>query len=272
MILAPLSDPVLRSAVLRAALPEEDVLLRPEEVREGLRFGFPRLLVHDTRDPFSEPEGPGETGRGRAEKDGLPCLLVTSSVLRSWTAAWRSRGLAVRRIDDSALRLRHLMARSAGRSPWADGVLRRLTYLTGRPLPRDFRGFARRAMEFPAGYAGTGSVAGLVSLTPGALKGRFRRRGLPSPSSCLRWCRLLAAGHILADPMETTLSAAYRLGFSSDGNFCRWVRSTCGLRPSELREQSASYRLLARFREECLGEGMVEAWNSLGGLFLREVA
>jgi AraC-like DNA-binding protein len=106
----------------------------------------------------------------------------------------------------------------------------------------------------------------------GALKARFRRRGLPSPSRHLRWFRLLAAARVLSDPDETVLSAAYRLGFASDGNFCRWIRATSGLSPSTLRSWNGRLLVLVRLAEECLPEGSLDEWEDLGGLFLREVA
>ena len=112
----------------------------------------------------------------------------------------------------------------------------------------------------------------MVGLSPGALKARFRRRGLSSPAHYLRWFRLAAGARFLADPRETTLSVSFRLGFTSDGNFCRWVQTTSGLTPSALRAREGPMFLLARLAEECFPGGSVEGWGSLDSLFLREVA
>jgi AraC-like DNA-binding protein len=136
----------------------------------------------------------------------------------------------------------------------------------------NLRGFSRRILEFPIRYASLAAVGEAFGISTGALKARFRRRGLPSPSHYLRWFRLLAAARVLSDPRETTLSASYRLGFESDGNFCRWIRANSGMTPSSLRDWNGRLLLLVRLAESCLPNGALDAWESFGELFLREVA
>jgi AraC-like DNA-binding protein len=266
MIIAPIKDRSLRAAVRRASLPEEDVFHRWEEVDQALRFGYPRLLVCQGADQkrlrqnltFLTPS--------------VPILAITEPTLRSWESAWETQGLAISRIDDSALRLRTLMEKAAGGSDWVEGVFSDLTHTVGRGLPLSLRGFSRRILEFPIRYSSLTALGEAFGLSAGALKARFRRRKLPSPSRYLRWFRLLTAARVLSDPHETTFSASYRLGFASDGNFCRWVRATSGMTPSSLRDWNGRLLLLVRLAEDCLPNGALDAWESFGDLFLREVA
>jgi len=266
MIVAPIEDRALRTVVRRAALPVEDVLHGLEEVRYALQVGFPRLLICGASEQrrFRSFLPPGRVD--------VPFLALAGPTLRSWEAAWEAQGLAVSPMDDSALRLRSIIREVARRDVWVDTVFSDLTQIVGRRIPLEFRGFARRILEFPRRYYSLVSVGETVDLSVGALKARFRRRGLPSPSRYLRWFRLLAAARVLSDPDETVLSAAYRLGFASDGNFCRWVRATSGLSPSTLRGWDGRLLILVRLAEECLPDGVLEKWEDLGGLFLREVA
>ncbi len=266
MILAPIQDRALRSAVRRAALPEEDVFHRLEDVRQALRIGDPRLLVCRAED---QRKLGGELDWRCLN---VPVLAVSGPTLRSWEAAWEVDGLAVTSIDDTALRLRSLMAEVARESDWVEDAFSDLTHIVGRGLPPELRGFCRRILEFPIRYSSLTLLGEAFGLSPGALKARFRRRGLSSPSRYLRWFRLLAAARILGEAEETTLSASSRLGFASDGNFCRWVTATSGLTPSSLRDWNGRLLLLIRLAEECLPPGSLEPWESLGGLFLRRVA
>lgn len=266
MILAPISDRTLRTAVRRAALPEEDVFHRFDDVHEALRFGYPRLLVCWAEErPALRREFPLGTL-------GVPVLGVEEPILRKWELAWEAEGLALSRIDDSALRLRSLIGKTARDSDWVEGIFSELTQTVGAGLPPALRGFARRILEFPFRYTSLAKLGEVFGLSPGAFKARFRRRGLPSPSRYLRWFRLLAAARVLADAGQTTLTASYRLGFASDGNFCRWVKDTSGLTPSALRGWNGRISLLVRLAEECLPEESIAQWESLGSLFLRQVA
>jgi AraC-like DNA-binding protein len=265
MILAPLSNPLLRAVVLRAALPEEDVVHRLSEVALALRLGFPRLMVFEPDDPFNVRR------ELEASRSNIPVLPITGATVRDWKASWHAQGLAVRRIDDSAMRLRTLIRKSVGSSSWVDGVFADLVLLLGRGLPAGFKGFARRVMEYPARYSSLADLRHLMELSPGALKARFRRRGLPSPAAYLRWFRLISGARLLSDPTETTLSVSFRLGFSSDGNFCRWVQSNAGCPPSALRRWEGRALLLFRLAAEGFPDGALDAWTDLGCLFLRRV-
>lgn len=266
MILAPLTDPILRATVRRAALPEEDVFHRIGDVSQAMRFGFPRLLVHQPEDRFSTS----------IEKEAwarkIPVLGITGSTLKRWESAWRAQGLAMSRIDVSALRLRALMRAASGAPGWVDAVFADLSLILGCGLPADFKGFARRVMEYPARYSSLSDLGHFLNPSPGALKARFRRRGLPSPSTYLRWFRVMAAGKLLADPQQTTLTSSFRMGFTSDGNFCRWVQATSGYPPSALRGREGRMLVLLRLATETFPPGAMEAWGNLGGIFLREIA
>jgi AraC-like DNA-binding protein len=266
MIVAPIEDRTLQSVVRRAALPEEDVFHGLDEVRSAVQFGYPRLLVCRTEDQRDVRYGLS------SEVVDLPILGIGESALRSWEAAWELQGLALRRVDDSALRLRALMEQAAQESSWVEAIYSDLTQMVSRGLPPEFRGFSRRILEFPIRYDSLKGIGTAFGLSAGALKARFRRRGLPSPSKYLRWFRLLAAARVLSDPGETILSASFRLGFASDGNFCRWVRATSGMAPSELRDWNGRLLLLVRMAEECLPDKALGRWESFGGLFLRQVA
>lgn len=266
MILAPIKDPVLRATVQRAALPDEDVFVAMEDVREAVLLGFPRLLV------CQESERVRLTGELRDAGVGVPLLGVAPATLRAWEMAWETDGFAVSPMDDSALRLRRLMEEAAGPSEWVEGVFADFSRLLGRGLPASLRGFSRRTLEFPAKYFSLAAMEAVTGLSGGALKARFRRRGLASPAAYLRWLRILAAGRFLARDEVTTLEASFRLGFASDGNFCRWVRSTAGLAPSDLRRPGARVALMVRMAEKCFPEGALDRWETLGDLFLRQVA
>lgn len=265
MILAPISDPLVRAAVRRAALPEEDVFHTMEDVQAALRMGYPRVLVYQPEDRFLHGQIPAWQPR-------VPTLALTRPTLRSWEMAWQADGLAVSHIDDSALRLRALIRRTLPGPTWVEGIFADLILTVGRGLAPSLRGFGRRVMEHPSRYATLADLSEVSSLTPGALKARFRRRGMPSPALYLRWFRILSSAHLLSDPRETTLTASYRLGFSSDGNFCRWIKTHGGLPPTALRKPDVRIHLLLRMASECLHPDALDAWAAMGNLFLRDVA
>lgn len=266
MILAPIQDRKLRLAVRRAALPDEDVFHRSRDVRQALRFGYPRLLVCEARDQAKLREALS------LDNADIAVLALTEATIRGWEVAWEVSGLAVSPIDDSALRLRRLMEDSAGKLDWVESIFADLTHTVGRGLPREFRGFSRRILESPFRYSSLSALGEAFGVSGGALKARFRRRNLPSPARYLRWLRLLAAARILSDPEETTFTASYRLGFASDGNFCRWIRATSGMSPSAFRDWKGRLSLVIMMAEDCLREGSLEGWETFGGLFLRQVA
>lgn len=266
MIIAPIQDRTLRGIVTRAALPEEDVFHGEEDVREALHFGHPRLLVCRMEDQ-QRVLTQFDPGHHR-----VPVLTLADRTLRGWRSEWAADGLAVNQVDDAALRLRCLMSEAARKAEWVESVYADLVQTVGRGLPKEFRGFSRRVFESPVRYSTLRSVGEPFGLSAGALKARFRRRGLPSPHQHLSWFRLLAASRVLSDPSETTLSASYRMGFRSDGNFCRWVSSTSGLTPSDLREWNGRLLLLVRMAERFLSVEHLDAWESFRGVFLRQVA
>lgn len=266
MIVALLSDSFLRATVRKAALPDEDVFWAPEDVREALDRGFPRLAVHASGE--SHPLGPPD----RVIPSGLPSLVLTPPTLRTWERSRRSGGFAVSRIDDHGHRLRRLMHSLSGPIPWVERIFRHLRQLTGGGLPAPLRGLGRRVLEFPSRYEDLHALSDLTGLSRGALKARFRRRDLPSPYTYLRWFRVLAAAHVLGDPDVTTEEAAFRTGLHSSGNLCRYVQEVSGLAPSDLRKASSGTRLVAGFARECLSAGHREGWRRLEDLFLEEAA
>lgn len=266
MIVAPIQDRTLRNIVRRAALPEEDVFHGEEDVREALQLGHPRLLVCRLEDQ--------KRVRAHYSPDhySVPVLTLADPTIQGWRNEWEADGLAVRQIDDSALRLRSLMGQVAKETDWVEAVFSDLSQTVGRGLPREFRGFSRRVLELPVRYSTLRRVGEAFGLSAGALKARFRRRGLPSPHQHLSWFRLLAASRVLSDTSETVLSASCRMGFTSDGNFCRWINSTSGLTPTDLREWNGRLLLIVRMAERLLKEEHMKVWDSFGGVFLRQVA
>jgi AraC-like DNA-binding protein len=104
------------------------------------------------------------------------------------------------------------------------------------------------------------------------LKARFRRRELPTPSTYLRWFRLLAVANHLADPEVTVAVAARRHGYTSDGNLCRALKNVAEMTPTELRTASGRQRLLVDFTRACLMPDHLEGWASFDELFRRRAA
>lgn len=266
MLVAPLSDPLLRIAVGHAARVDEDVVFDTDGARVALQQGFPRLLLIADEDAVTA-ERPGSRSAG-----GVPVLRLSEALRASWERARRADDVPAPRAEYWGRRLRTSIAERALRSTWIDGVLRDLSRSVGAPLPHPFRGLARRVLEHPARYHDLHDLAALTGLSRGALKARFRRRGLPSPYAYVRWLRILAAAHVLAEASVTTLDASVRLGFTSNGNFSRAVRSTTGLTPGALRQAAAGERLLVAFSAGHLARPMLDAWEDLGELFLRRAA
>jgi AraC-like DNA-binding protein len=263
MILGLLTDPALRTALQRAASPEEDVLLDEGVATEAAHHGFPRVLVHDA-------ESEARARRLLAGRE-LQVLPLSVAMVMSWDQDRRRADVLRSREDFACDRLRGLL-REQQRPTWADIALRDLSRAAGAKLPGPFRGFARRVMEYPARYVDLHGLEEVSGVSRGALKARFRRRGLASPFGYLRWFRVLAAAHVLRDPSLTTLRASHRLGFTTDGNFCRAIISTTGLTPTDLRSDFGWQRLIMQFAMGYLRRDSLEAWHSLEGLFLRRVA
>jgi len=86
-----------------------------------------------------------------------------------------------------------------------------MTGLGTNPLPcrcSPLRAFGRRILEFPTHYHDLHAKARASHLSRGALKARFRRRGLESPYTYLRWFRMMAVSYLLSDREVTVAQAA----------------------------------------------------------------
>jgi len=260
MIVAQLADSHLRKALRLVARREEDVFAEPGRALDALEMGFPRLLVRDE----------GEWVGGAPA--GVPELVVDESSVRRWEADRRSLELPPSRIDFWARRLAVSVEEHALGRTWVDEVLADLTHAAGGALPPTLRGFGRRIMEFPAHYTNLHAIAYACGTSRGALKARFRRRGLVSPYTYQRWFRLIAVAHLLADRSVTVAAAARRAGFTSDGNLCRMIGSVCGMTPTDVRSPAGWNRLLITFAWAHLTPGALEAWSELDRLFELRIA
>ncbi len=176
------------------------------------------------------------------------------------------------RVDHVAERLALFLPCDNDAPTWVDRALADPSRAAGAQLPTPLRAVSRRVMEFPVHYADLHGLSEVTGMSRGALKTRFRRRGLASPIHYVRWFRVLAAAHLLSDRAVTTLEAADRLGFNTGGNFCRTVKSVTGLTASEIRSVLGWNRLLVTFAWKFLGPGARAAWETLDDLFVSEVA
>jgi AraC-like DNA-binding protein len=165
-----------------------------------------------------------------------------------------------------------LIERSASEATWVDSALADLSRAAGARLPAPLRGFARRILEFPVHYKSLHPISKACGVTRGALKARFRRRGLASPYTYLRWLRIMAVAELLSDRSVSVATAAHRLGFTSDGNLCRMMGALTGLTPTEVRTVRGWQRLLITFAWIHLTPEALDAWTELDGLFGRRVA
>jgi AraC-like DNA-binding protein len=242
-------------------MPEEDIFLEPDRARDALLRGFPRVLLLD------EPSSALPSMPFRPQGPVVPVLRLVSP--KDVFGARDAGALVVSGVDD-VRDLKRLIQQTAGRGSWVDRLFHDLVMVSGHTLPHAFRGLARRVMEYPARYADLHAVADLTGLSRGALKARFRRRGLQSPSSHLRWLRALAAAHVLAEGKTTVGETAYRLGFTSAGNLCRAVQSVTGSTPGELRSPGRRDALTVSFAERFLSRDARRGWLELSPIFLRK--
>ena len=260
MILTRVSDPLVLQAVRNAAHPEEDVVADAELVLEAMQLGFPRLLVRS----------------GAAVHERVPqsvaVLDLDKALLGRWEAERRAKELPPPRLEYLTSRLRVHLERPATDSTWVDAALAELGRAAGAPLPLPLRAFARRVFEFPSRYRTLHDVADCCGLSRGALKARFRRRGLPSPYTYLRWLRVLAVAEVLSDRDVTVARAAHRLGFTSAGNMCRVIDQIASTTTTELRTVHGWRRLVVRFAWVHLSAEALEAWATLTDLFERQAA
>jgi hypothetical protein len=262
MILGLLADPVLRISLTRAASSEEDVVVDPAAVMDASRYGFPRQLIHDSEN------------RRNAERlleglDGVDILHLSDEIVSGWDCDRRRAPILRSREDFASERLALLLRAQRTPPTWVDYALRDLSRATGSRLPTLLRAFGRRVLEFPGRYDDLHGFEHTTGLSSGALKARFRRRGLESPSIYLRWFRAMAAAQVLREASVTTLQASHRLGYTTDGNFCRAIITTTGQTPTELRSEVGWQRLVVTFAKTYLGPDALEAWSTLDPLFQR---
>lgn len=259
MIVVHSSHPHVRAALVRAAHFEEDVILEPELVRAALDFGHPRLLV-------STSDGSGRAVDLMASRP-LPILNLSRATLSRWDAERRATDLPVSRVADLVERLSGLVEMHATRVPWVDRMLADLSRAAGSTLPPALRAFGRRVLEFPTHYHDLHPMSGTCRLSRGALKARFRRRDMESPYSYLRWFRILACARVLSDRSVTVAEAARRLGFTSDGNLCRTMRTLTGWTPTTVRTEGGRKQLLLSFARDYLRPQDLEGWKDLRDIF-----
>jgi AraC-like DNA-binding protein len=260
MIVVRCPDPLLRHALRVAAPVEEGVVTDPELLDEALQWQFARLLV--LADGSSPPV------RGTR----LPVLELDDATLRRWEIERRSEQPPLSKLDFLVRRLSALLERSAGDTNWVDAALADLSRAAGARLPVPLRTFARHVMEFPTHYTSLYPVARACDLSRGALKARFRRRGLASPSVYLRWFRLMAAAEMLSDRSITVAATAHRLGFTSAGNLCRTIATLTRLTPTEVRTVRGWNTMLITFAWAHLTPEALDGWAGLNRLFERRAA
>jgi AraC-like DNA-binding protein len=263
MIIAYVTDPTLRRAVRLAGHPEEDVILDPDVAAEALSGGYPRLVVRSADRAWA----------GITPLDsGVPVLTLTPATLARWEQERHVSAFPGGRIEWLADRIAMLIHRQSGEADWVDRTLADLGRAAGSRLPSALRGFARRVLEFPSFYHDLGPVAAAYGLSRGALKARFRRRGIASPSLYLRWFRIIAVANQLSDRSLTVAQVAHRLGYTSAGNLCRSMLSLTGLTPTEVRTLRGWNRLLIGFAWNHLSSEAIEGWRNLEDLLRFRVA
>ncbi|HSR42108.1 MAG TPA: helix-turn-helix domain-containing protein [Longimicrobiales bacterium] len=265
MILAPLSDGTLRGTVLRSARPDEDVFVAEAEVLDALERGFPRILVHGE----APEDGPGMF---EALRPDVPRLLLTRSLHEAWDRERLAHEVPPPRAAYLAGRLREAMEERSRPAGWVEAVLRDLGLAAGSALPEVLVGLGRRVLEHPAHYTTLGALAEATGLSAGSLKGRFRRRGLASPFTYMRWFRVVAVVEGLTTQELPYREGAYRLGFSGSGNMSRFVEGTTGLSAGQLTASGGRARLLAAFASRLLSRDAVRGLEGLEDVFRRGAA
>ncbi|MEM7413913.1 MAG: helix-turn-helix domain-containing protein [Gemmatimonadota bacterium] len=255
MIVVQALDPALRKAALRAADQEEDVVTDARLAQGALEYGFPRLMVREA------------SRRGLAAPEGVPVLEVDAAMRRRWEQERLSHELPLTRLDHLTSRLELEFARMGRGASWADRTLAELARASGARLPVSLRSFGRRVMEFPRHYTTLFPLADACGTSRGALKARFRRRGLPSPSTYLRWFRILAVAEVLSERHLTVADAARRCGFTSDGNLCRMMANVTDMTPSQIRSQPGRRTLLLGLTWRLLTPEHLEGWAALDDIF-----
>lgn len=260
MIVVQITDPLLRRAVARAAHPEEDVVADARLVLQALDLASPRAVVRD------------EGGARRFSESNHRVVELHEQLIARWESERRAQPLLPTRLEFYTVRIRELLGGVEAQSSSADRVLSMLSRAAGRRLPAQLRSFGRRVLEFPSHYTSLHPLAETCGLTRGALKARFRRRNIATPSTYLRWFRILAVADVLADQEVTVATAARRCGYTSDGNLCRALSSLAGVTPTEVRSMAGWNRLLITFAWANLSAEELEGWASLDDLFRRRIA
>ncbi|MEX2466113.1 MAG: helix-turn-helix domain-containing protein [Gemmatimonadota bacterium] len=257
MILLSVSDPTVRLAISRCARPDEAVVGEVRWVQAALDHGYPRVHVRDDQ--------PRRSIADRSER--VPELHVSREMLAGWDQDRRKVEVPQPRIEYLARRLGSVVSEVALEGTWVDRSLADLTRAAGGPLPLSFRAFTRHTLELPCRYTDLSAIAEAAGLSRGALKARFRRKGLDSPFTYLRWLRSFAVAERLVDPDVTVAMAARELGFTSDTNMCRMVKILTGATPGSLRDPGVRRRLRLAFVREHLTRGALEGWSRLERIF-----
>lgn len=250
-------DPVLRLALERCARPDEAVVCEREWVQTALEHGYARVHVRDDR--------PG--GLPDLRSNRVPELYLSEETLRAWEDERRKVEVPLPRIDHLARCMATAISEVALEGTWVDRLLAELTRATGAPLPLPLRAFVRHTLELPSRHTDLSAISAAAGLTRGALKARFRRKGLDSPFTYLRWLRALAVAELLADPEITIAAAAQALGFTSDTNMCRMVKVLTGATPGSLRDRGARRRLRVAFVRRHMDREALAGWSDLDRLF-----
>jgi AraC-like DNA-binding protein len=259
MVLAPIRNPTLLRSVRHALLAVEDVFTREEDIFSALHRGFPGASIIE-----SGPEA--RVVRAiRAVGQDLPIVEIARLDVLSFSSP--PPAVVIPPIDTAPARMRQLIDQAALPMTWVERLLRDLGQAAGSSLPLGVKSLGRRVLEFPSRYSRTSAVAAAVGLTPGALKARFQRFGLPSPLAYTAWLRALGASDLLTWPGMTTDRVAFHLGYSSSGNFCRAFRNLTGLRPSEATTIDGRMLVLTRLASELLSREQIAAWARVESLF-----
>lgn len=124
-----------------------------------------------------------------------------------------------------------------------------MDYLSWRGLQVDLdtRRLVRRTVELSAELRTVSALARGLYLSRRALGRRFQTRGLPVPSHCLHFFRVLRAAFELQNSERSLFEVACGFGYPDGFSLSNQMKRLTGLRPSTVRE--------------CLGwEWIVESW------------
>ena len=91
------------------------------------------------------------------------------------------------------------------------------------------------------------ALAVALAMSEKSLERRCTMLGLPSPAKLMRWCRLLHAAPVLADPDTSLASVAEVLGFGDEAALRKNVRATLGHSLGKFRGPHAIETLMTAF-------------------------